>query len=61
MFFRHQKLLAIQFLVFAVFFGSVVVISAIVYNKTTIEKVKKEENKEEEKYDFFEKLAKPQG
>jgi len=34
-FLRHQRLIMIQFLVFAVLFGSVVVISAIVYSKTT--------------------------
>ena len=34
-FLKHQRLIMIQFLVFAVLFGSVVIISAIVYTKTT--------------------------
>jgi uncharacterized membrane protein len=34
-FLRHQRLIMIQFLVFAVLFGSVVIIGAIVYSRTT--------------------------
>lgn len=54
---KNQRLIMIQFLVFAILFGSVIVISAVIYSKTTVYDLEKQQ----EKRDItsgFEKLGK---
>lgn len=54
---KNQRLIMIQFLVFAILFGGVLVISAVIYSKTTVYDLEKQK----EKRDItsgFEKLGK---
>lgn len=54
---KNQRLIMIQFLVFAILFGSVLMISAVIYSKTTVYDLEQQK----EKRDItsgFEKLGK---
>lgn len=42
---KNQRLIMIQFLVFAILFGSVIVISAVIYSKTTVYDLEKQQEK----------------
>jgi len=54
---RNQRLIMIQFLVFAILFGSVLVISAVIYSKTTVYDLEKQKE-ERDITSGFEQLGK---
>ncbi|MDQ1340841.1 MAG: hypothetical protein QG567_1999 [Campylobacterota bacterium] len=44
---KNQKLIMIQFLVFAVLFGSVIITAAVVYSKTNMYDLEKQKDKKD--------------
>ena len=54
---KNQRLIMIQFLVFAILFGSVLVISAVIYSKTTVYDLEKQKE-ERDITSGFEQLGK---
>ena len=57
-FLKNQKLILILFLVFAVLFGSVIIVSAVVYSRTTMYDLDKQSAPTHNIEGGFEKLTK---